>query len=134
TVFPLGITDSVTMTDSEPSAFKNGLAVTDEGLLKPRNHLAGFRFRATPFDIVVRQSDVKRILARNEVDRNKISSGGGFRGIIASIAIVPVSVPGTAIIRDRVVAAWAFAYPKDCRNDPKFPGVAAGSSTERCAP
>jgi hypothetical protein len=53
-IFPRGVTDFVTVTDSEPSAFENSLAFTYKRLLKLGNHLAGFRFCATAFDIVVR--------------------------------------------------------------------------------
>jgi hypothetical protein len=133
-IFPLGVTDFVAMTDCDPSAFENGLTVTHERLLEPGNHLTGFGFCPTAFDIVVRQSNVKRILSRNEVNWNEISSGSGIRAIIASITIVPISIPGTTIIGDRIIAAWSFADPKDGGDDPKFPRVSTWSSTERCSP
>ena len=105
------------MTDRNPSAFENGLAIANKRLLKPRDHLARFVFGMTAFDIVVGKSDVERILARHEVDRNKISAGTGVRVIVAAIAVVPGSVPGAAIVGHRVIAARALADPEDRRDD-----------------
>ena len=134
TIFPLSITNSVPVTNGKPTTFQDGLTIPDIRLLKPRDDLAGFRFGSTAFDVVVGKRDIKRILPGNEVDRNKISSGSGIRAIIASIAIVPIPIPGTTIVRDRVIAARAFTDPEDGGNNSKFPGVAAGTSTQRGFP
>ena len=91
-IFPLGVTNFVSMMDRNPSAFENGLSIANERLLKPGNHLACFVFAVTVFDIVIRESDVERILARNEVDRDKISARTRVRVIVPSIAVIPVFV------------------------------------------
>src|SRR5262249_38700194 len=74
TILPLSITNSVSVPNRNPPAFENSLAVADKRLFEPGYHLAGFVFGMTAFDIVVRESDVKRILARHEVEGNKVSA------------------------------------------------------------
>jgi hypothetical protein len=41
TIFPLGITNPISVSDCDPSAFKDSLPITYERLLKPGNNLAG---------------------------------------------------------------------------------------------
>jgi hypothetical protein len=77
----------------------------------------------TAFDIIVRESDVKRILAGNEVDRNKISAPSRVRVIVASIAVIPVFVPGAAFVGHRVIAPRALADPEDRRDNAELPGI-----------
>ena len=84
----------------------------------------------TAFDIVVRESKVKRILARNEVDRNKISARTRVRIIVASVAVVPVFVPGAANIGHGVIAPRALADPEDRRDNAAPPGIPSWSPTQ----
>jgi hypothetical protein len=77
----------------------------------------------TAFDIVVRESKIKRILARHELDRNKISARTNVRIIVASVVVRPVSVPGAAKIRHRVMASWALADPENRRDNATLPAI-----------
>jgi hypothetical protein len=86
TILPLGEADSVSVTDSHPTAFENGLAITDERRSKPGYNLRSLRFGVAAFDVIVRQCNVKRILPRNEIDWNEVSACGWVRIIIASVA------------------------------------------------
>src|SRR5258705_13049150 len=97
-IYRLGVTTFVSVVDRNRSVFKNGLSIANKRLLEPGNHLACIVFGMTAFDIVVRESKVKRILASNEVDRNKISARTRVRIVVASVAVVPVFVPGAANI------------------------------------
>src|SRR5260370_37337633 len=87
-IFPLGVTNFVSVLDRNPSVLENSLSIASKRLLEPGNHLGCFVFGMTALDIVVRESKVKRILARNEVDRNKISPRTRVRIIVASVAVV----------------------------------------------
>src|SRR5271165_1922994 len=118
------------MMDRNPSAFENGLSIANKRLLKPGNRLARFVFGMTAFDIVVWESDVKRILARNKVDRNKISARTRLRVIVASIAVIPVLIPGPAIVGHRVIAPRALADPEDRRDNAEPPRIPSWSSTQ----
>src|SRR5271157_4893381 len=118
------------MMDRNPSAFENGLSIANERLLKPGNHLACFVFAMTVFDIVIRESDVERILARNEVDRDKISARTRVRVIVPSIAVIPVFVPGATIVGHRVIAARTLADPEDRRDNAEPPRIPSWSSTQ----
>src|SRR5260370_41834706 len=110
-IFPLGVTNFVSVLDRNPSVLENGLSIASNRLLEPGNHLGCFVFGMTALDIVVRESKVKRILARTEVDRNRISPRTGVRIIVSSIAVVPVFVPEAAIIGHGVIAPTPLADP-----------------------
>src|SRR6516162_8426113 len=133
-IFPLRITNSISVSNSDPPTLENSLAVASESLLEPGNHLIGFRFGVTAFDIVVRQSGVKWILARHKIQRDKISAIGRFGVVITSIAEIPIPVPGTPVIRNRVIAARALANPEDRSYDAEFPRITAGTATQSRSP
>jgi hypothetical protein len=120
-ILPLGITNSISVSNGEPSTLEYGLAITDKRLLEPGDYLASFGFCSPSFDIVVRESHIKRILPRDKIDRNEISSGTDLGSIIASVAIVPIPVPGAAIVGDRVIAAGALTNPKNGGDNPELP-------------
>ena len=63
-VFPLRITDFVSVSNCDPSILEYALAVTNEGLSKPWNHLARFGPSMSILNVRVRQRDVERILER----------------------------------------------------------------------
>jgi len=84
----------------------------------------------TVFDIVVRESDVKRILARNEVDRDKIPARTRVRVIVTPVVVIPVFVPGAASIGNGVIAPRALTDPEDRRNNAEPPGIPSWSLTQ----
>src|ERR1700730_5500363 len=116
--------------DRNPSVFENGLSIANKRLLEPGNHLACFVFGMTAYDIVVRESKAQRILARNEVDRNRISARTRVRIIVASVAVVPVFVPGAASIGHGVIAPRALADPEDRSDNVAPPEIASWSLTQ----
>ena len=124
-ILPLCITDSVSVSNGDPSPLKNALTVTNISVSEPRNHLARLAFGTATFHVVIRESDIKRILARHEIDRDIISARDGVRVVIAAVAVVPIAVPGASIIGDGIVAAGPFTDPEDCRDNPEFPWVTA---------
>ena len=105
----MGVTNLVSVPDRNPSVLENSLSIAGKRLLEPGDHLGCFVFGMTALDIVVRESKIKRILARNELDRNKISPRTRVRIIVASVVVVPVSVPGAASIGYGVIALRALA-------------------------
>jgi hypothetical protein len=106
-----------------PSVFENRFSIANKRLVEPGDHPAGFAFGMTTFDIVVRESEVKRILARDELDRNKISARSGVRIIVAPVVVGPVSVPGAAKIRHGIMAPWALSDPENCRDNATLPAI-----------
>src|ERR1700741_5049946 len=133
TIFPLGITNFVSVPNGNPPAFENSLAVADKRLFEPGYHLAGFVFGMTAFDIVVWESHVKRILARHEVDGNKVSARARVGVIIPSITVIPVLIPGTTIVGHWVIAARPLADPENCSYDANSPGIPTRSAAQACA-
>src|SRR5260370_3127474 len=115
-IFPLGVTNFVSVLDRNPSVLENSLSIASKRLLEPGNHLACFVFGMTALDIVVRESKVKRILARNEVDRNKISALTRVRMVVASLPVVPVFLPGAANIGHSTIAPTSLAHPEPRRD------------------
>jgi hypothetical protein len=133
-IFPLGITNFVFVADRNPSVFENGLSIANKRLIKPGNYFACLVFGMTVFDIVVRESHVKRILARNEVDRDKIPPRTRVRAIVAPVVVIPVPVPGAAGIGNWVVAPGALADPEDGGNNADPPGIPSRSLTQSGVP
>jgi hypothetical protein len=111
------------MLNRNPSVFENSFSIANKRLVEPGDHSAGFAFGMTAFDIVVRESKIKRILARHELDRNKISAHANVRIIVASVVVRPVSVPGAAKIRHRVMAPWTLADPENRRDNATLPAI-----------
>src|SRR5215469_11064993 len=74
TILPLGEADSVSMTDRDPAALENSLAIADKRRFKPGYNMRSFWFGMAAFDVIIRQCNVKRILPRNKIDRNVISA------------------------------------------------------------
>src|SRR5437868_8152817 len=122
-IFPLGVTDPVTLTDRHPAVFTNRMARFGVGALEPRNYQRRFGFELAMRHIVVRKCAVEGILTRDEGGGDVISPGGGI-GVIETAEIArPVRVPTTLEIGHRVIAASLFTYPKHRRHDVCLPGI-----------
>ncbi len=85
------------------------------------------------FDVVIGQRHVKRILARNEINRDVIAPTGRIRVIVSAVAAAPILVPRTLVVRDRVIARGPFADPENCGYDIRFPGVSSPTDCEAVA-
>src|SRR6516162_11285106 len=71
-IFPLRVTDSSFVANLNPATFANRLTIADKCIPEPGNHLRRLRLGVILIvDIIVREGDVKRILARKKVYRNK---------------------------------------------------------------
>src|SRR5580692_11718013 len=121
------------MPDGEPSALEHSLPLSNKSLFKPGDHLSCFRLGAATFDIIVRQRHVERILARNKTYGNKVPATGRIRIVIPAVARAPVLVPGTPIVRNRVVSGWAFTDPENCGHNIALPAIAPGPGKQRIA-
>ena len=63
-IFPLCITNSITVTDRKPASFENGLTFALKGIFKPRNHVFRLGLRVTTLQIIIGQGDIERVLPR----------------------------------------------------------------------
>ena len=76
--------------------------------------------------VVIGQRAIKRILPRDERSRNVIPARGRLGSIEAAVIRGPVRVPGTLVIRDRIISAGLLANPKNRRHDVRLPRIARG--------
>src|SRR5262249_50701003 len=90
---------------------------------EPWDHEWRFRFELAMRHVVVRQRTIEGILSRNESDRNVAASRGSFRIIEAAVIRLPIQIPGTAKVRDWIIASGLFADPEDRRHNVCFPGI-----------
>src|SRR6516162_1939212 len=67
TILPLCITNSVSVSNGDPSTLKNALTIANISISEPWNHLTRLAFGVATFHVVIRESDIKRILARHEI-------------------------------------------------------------------
>src|SRR5205814_6315585 len=73
-IFPLRVASLVAFADRDPSVFANGTARLRVNLFEPRNHQRGLRLELAMGHVVVRERAVKRVLPRNERDRDVVPS------------------------------------------------------------
>ena len=93
-IFPLRIANTVAFADRDPAILADRLALARYRiLLEPRNDQRGFRFELAVRDIVIRQRDVKRILTRDEIDRDIVAAIRAIRGVVAAITAKSSSRP-----------------------------------------
>jgi hypothetical protein len=72
-------------------------------------------------DVVVRQRAVEWILTGNKSYGDIIASRRRVGGIEATVIARPIRVPGTPVVRHRIVASGFFSDPKDRRHNIRFP-------------
>ena len=72
-IFPLRVTRSIALADSDPAMLANGMPRLSVGLLKPRDDQRRLWLKLTMRDVIVGQRTVKWILPRHEGDRNVVS-------------------------------------------------------------
>src|SRR5215467_11635175 len=103
-IFPLRIASAVALSYGYPVVPANGLSRSRVSLLKPWNYKRCFWFELTVCHVVVWESKVKWILARNECNRN-ITAASRRIGIIETAVVVrPIGIPRTSVVRNRIVA------------------------------
>src|ERR1700730_1258227 len=73
-IFPLSVTDALTMPDRHPVTLTDGLAVTDKRILEPRDHPNSLWLGVVIIDVIIWQSNIKRVLPGCKTVRDKISS------------------------------------------------------------
>src|SRR5204863_8457745 len=116
-VLPLRIHDFVPFADRNPTILARGNAGTLIGFLEPWHHSGRFRSMAVARFIVVRQSAIKRVLARREFRRNVIVPVRFLRIVEPAVVFRPVRVPRAGAIRYGIVRGWLFADPKNRGDD-----------------
>lgn len=126
-VFPLGVGDAVAVADGDPPAFADGFAFAFEGMAEPGNNAAGFGFGGAHSDVVVGESDVKGILAGDELDGDVVSAVSGVGVVVAAVVFDPIGIPGAFMVGCGVVGRGLFANPEDGGDDVAAPGVAGKS-------
>src|SRR5262249_26483406 len=122
-VFPLCISDSIALSDCDPSVFASGKSRTLVGRLKPRNNAGRFWTVASMCFVVVRQCAVKWVLLRCKFYRDVVTSMGRIRIVETTVAFGPLFVPGARAIRNQIISTWLLSDPKDCCYDICFPRI-----------
>ena len=94
-VFPLGITDSSTMDDLNPTAFAAGFAGAFIGsLVPPWDDSVGDGVIGSVVEAVVkRQGNVKWIQSRGECFGAVVIAGRLVRVVVAAVVFLPFGVP-----------------------------------------
>src|SRR5262245_16882301 len=92
-VFPLRIADAIPFANGDPTMAAHRLARAIIGLFEPRDHQRRFRLELAVCDVVIRQSEVERVLLRDERDWNVIPAGAGLWSVRAAVIRRPVKVP-----------------------------------------
>ena len=119
----MSITDAVAFADCNPPILADGLPGFGVTLFKPRNNQWRLGFELAVGHIVVREGAVKWILPRHEPGGDIVAPRGRIRIIKATIIRSPIGIPGTFVIRHRIVSASLFADPKYRGHDIAFPGI-----------
>ena len=83
--------------------FENRLAIADKGFFKPRDHVFPFRFGVAGLYVIVRQSDIERILPREEAHRHKFLTQVEIRIVVTTVVNRPIRIPRTGVIGDGIV-------------------------------
>src|ERR1051326_2556749 len=73
-IFPLRVGGFVSLSDRDPAVFADGAAWFRISLLEPRNYERGLGLKLTMGHVVIRQRAIKRVLFRNERDRDVVPS------------------------------------------------------------
>src|SRR5271165_950136 len=84
-VFPLRVTNFVPVPDRHPPTFANRLSILHKTSPEPGNHLCRLRLCVMIVDVVVRERNVERILARDKICWDEISSVIRVRAVIAPV-------------------------------------------------
>ena len=125
-VLPLGVADAVAVADGDPGALEHRLAGAREFLLEPGDHLRGLRLVRPVIDaVVVGQGHIEGVQARGEAGRTEIRRAfGRIRIVEAPEVLHPRRVPGTLVVRRRVLFGRLLPHPEHRRRDVGLPWVA----------
>ena len=129
-IFPLSKASSTSMMDCYPTPLENWLSRFNKNIFKPRDDPSSVLFCWSSGNIVVRERTIKRILSRSECLRNKILSRWWTWIIIPSKVTSPISIPGTFIIRNRIMCGRTFSNPKNRCNNVALPRLAIESLSQ----
>src|SRR4051794_19547596 len=117
-VAPLRVGDFAgSIANGSPTVVSDRLAFALEGFLEPRNHESCLGLGRAVSHVIVGQGEIKRILPRDKLHREKVASGRGVRIIEAAEAPPPIRIPTAGVIRRRIVAMRRFTDPENSRHD-----------------
>lgn len=139
-IFPLGVANSIIVPDRNPTTLENRLTIAHEGLFEPGNHVLSLWFSVPALYIVVRQSEVKRVLSREKAHRHKLLPHTEIGIIVPAIIDRPIRVPRTGVVWNRIFSGWTFSNPENGGHDAESPRIAtrftinpAHSAAQRCS-
>ena len=122
-ILPLRVAKAIAFANSDPAIAADRLPRSAVGLLEPRDYQRRFRLKLAVRDVVIRQRDVKRILPRDERDRNVIPARTRVRVVRAAVIRRPIQIPRTLVVRHRIVSAGLFPHPKHSGDNARFPRI-----------
>ena len=125
-IFPLRVADPVAAADRDPAIFADRMPLLHEGLPEPRHDDRRFRFELPVRHIVIGQRAVKRVLPRNEIDRDVVVPPRRIGVVVAAVISRPIRIPRALVIRHRIIRGRHFADPENGRDDVGLPRIAGG--------
>jgi hypothetical protein len=121
-IFPLGVADSIPLANGDPAILAHRLTRLRIDLFEPRDDSRRFRLELPLLNIVIWQRAVKRILTRNERDRDVIMPSCRLRIVHSAKVLQPILVPNALVLWRRFFRRLFFTDPKNCCDDVCFPG------------
>src|SRR6516164_3847795 len=125
TIFPLGITDTISLSNGYPAILADGLTRLRMDLFEPRDDNRRLWLELPLLNVVVWQRTVERILTRHERDRDVIMPSCWLRVVHPAKIVQPILVPNALVLRRRFSHSLFFTDPKNCCDDVRFPGKSA---------
>ena len=133
-ILPLGVNRAGAMADRHPVTMANGFALSCKTRLEPRDDERRFRLHMAIAYVVVRKSDIERILTRDKPGGNVPAPIARIRGIVTAISLCPMIIPCANAIGSGILFCGGFSHPKRRGHDSAFPraiGILASSRHRR---